>query len=362
MEPDTKTTPQNPVSEPNPEPVTTPPATAPSKNKLSRNTLIGIVVAVVLVVGIGAYAAYAYVQNMPANLLSSAIDNARAMKSLAAKFTLVSGTNPTMTFTGDVAFQQDNTNAKNGEVVLGVGSGEQRIGVNALSLDGSLYLKATNLEALSSLAAGMNGSSSPLDLSSLGSTLKTLDGQWYALSSDDIKSLAQTSGNNNVSGAVSPEDIKKVLDIYKQHQFIVVDKTYNDESIAGTNTAHFSVKDDKNTEVAFLQAVKAANLSTIKVTDQDITDARQSTDMNDTTIDIWIARDSRSFKQVKLNDTKKGEEAALTLTTSSTLPTFDSFQKPANTKPISDIFSGLFGLGGGAALSQEQLDALQQMQ
>lgn len=359
MEPDTKPASQTPDTAP--EPITTPPVPASSKKRLPRNTLIGIIVAIVLVAAIGAYVAYVYVQNMPANLLSSAIDNARAMKSLAAKFTLVSGTNPTVTFTGDVAFQQDSANAKNGEVILGIGSGEQRIGVNALSLDGSLYLKATNLEALSSLAANMSDTSSMLDLSGLGSTLKTLDGQWYSLSGDDIKSLAQTGGNNNVSGAVSPEDIKKVLDIYKQHQFIVIDKTYNDESIDGTNTAHFSVKEDKNAEVAFLQAVKAANLSTIKVTDQDITDAKQSTNSNDVTIEVWIARDSRSFKQVKLNDTKKGEEATLTLTTATSLPTFDSFQKPANTKPISDIFSQLFGLNS-ATLSQEQLDALQQMQ
>lgn len=338
--------------------MTATPAPMGGGKKMSKNAIIGIIAAVVVLAGAVAYGVYAYISNTPDNLLISAVDNLKDKKSLAASYKIVSGTEQNgVSFSGDVAVTTDPSNNKNGEIIMGLGTGDKRVAINALSLDSTLYLKASNAENLGTLLASFSADSSSLSSPEFAAALKNLDGQWFELKPSDIQSIAQSSGNDNVSGAVSPEDLKKVLDIYHQHPFIKSDKTYADQVVDGANSAHFSLKDDNNTEVAFLQAVKNANLSTIKVSDDDIAKAKAAPSTpTDGTVEVWIARDSHQFKQIKVTNTKKGEESAVTLTLMSSLPTFDKFEKPSSIKPISQLLTTLLG----PSISSEEFNALDQ--
>lgn len=357
--------PSAPSAMPTPAPQQSPagaptPMSQSSGKKMSKNAVIAIIVAVIVLAGAIAYGVYAYVSNTPDNLLQSAVDNLKDKKTLSATFKLVNGTEQSgVTFNGDFAATVDPANNKNGEIILGLGTGDKRVTINALSLDGTMYLKAGNAQNLGSLLATFSSDSASLSSPEFATALQNLNGQWFELNQSDVQSLAKTNGNDNVSGAVSPDDLKRVLDIYRQHPFIKADKTYADQVVNGANSAHFSLKDDVNTEVAFMQAVKDANLSTIKVTDDDIAKAKASTSTSaDTTIEVWVARDSRQFTQLKMTDSKKGEESAVTLTLSNTNPTFDTFTKPTNTKPISQLFTVLLG----STLSPAEIDAMQQSQ
>lgn len=365
MNPDQQPVAPNPQPQP---PAPQPQMTAPAPmggptpmsggKKMSKSAIIGILAAVVVLAGAVAYGVYAYISNTPDNLLLSAVDNLKDKKSLAASYKIVNGTEQNgVTLSGDIAAATDPSNSKNGEAIVGFGSGAKRVAINALSLNGSLYLKAVNAENLGDLLAAFGSSNNALTSPAFAAELKNLDGQWFEMNATDVQSIAQSSGNSNVSGAVSPEDLKKVMDLYHQHPFIKADKTYADQVVDGANSAHFSVKNDPNTEVAFLQAVKDANLSTIKVTDDDIAKAKAApSTISDGSIEIWVARDSRQFKQIKITNTKKGEESAVTLTLMSSLPTFDKFEKPSGVKPISQLFTTLLG----PSISPSELNALEE--
>ncbi len=351
MNPDMQQQPGAPA--PAPQPMATPPSPAPmgggqpmpmAGKPANKNMMMGIIIGAVVVVAAIAWGVYAYVSNTPESMLQSAVQNISGEKTMAATLKIVSGTgNSKSTFTGDVAVAVDPKNEKNGEVILGIGSGDQRIGLSVLSLDESFYLKGTELERLGALFGALNAGASPSDVAELSTAFKNLNGQWFVMTKEEIQQVAQSSGTDSVSGAVSPAEIKKMLEIYTQHPFIVSDKVFADETVDGSNSAHFSLKVDKDKEVAFLQAVKAANLTTITVTDQDIAEAKSATQTADSTIEVWIARDSKKFKQIRIANTKAGEETDITLTLTGKLPTFDKFEKPAGAKPIAQLMNALLG-------------------
>jgi len=306
--------------------------------KMNKNMMIGIIIAVLLVAAGAAYGVYAYVSNLPDNLMKSAVNNIKDSKTLGGTFKVVSGaSNASITLNGDFALNTDPSNAKNAEAIIGIGTGSARVGITALGLNDVSYLKFSNLESFDSILSAY------LPSGSLPATFKNLDDQWFSLTQDDFKTITQAAGgNSNVSG-VSAEDLKKVLSIYDQHPLIKADKTYADEVIDGSNSAHFNLKADKNESVAFLQAVKDAKLSTITVTDADIANAKNSTAAATSTLDVWISRDTKQFKQVRLVDTEKDNPIDITLTLTNKLPTFDKFEKPAGARSLTDLYTLLLG-------------------
>jgi uncharacterized protein YpmB len=360
MNPDSQQQPVAPA--PNPQPMQPAPTPGPMSSSpmggqmpmaggKNKNMLIGIIVVAVIVVAAAAWGVYAYISNTPDNLMRSAVQNIQQEKSFAATFKATGGTGGTsVTFSGDVAASTDTANDKNGEVIVGFGTGDQRVSLSMMSLDESLYFKGTSLESLgpvlASMAAQSGGNSSALSSPEFTAMLKHLNNQWFVLTKDEVQSVAQSSGNDSVSGAVSPADVKKALDIYNQHSFIVPDKTFPDEVVDGANSAHFNLKVDKDKQVAFMQAVKDANLSTIKFTDSDIAKAKNAIVANNdgmSQIEVWVARDSKKFKQFRVANTKQGEEMSVTLTLTGKLPTFDKFEKPADAKPVSQLMTLLLG-------------------
>lgn len=339
-----------------PEEVTTPQPTAPAapaeqpmppvvgSKKSKTGLIVGIVVAVLVVVAAIAVGVWIYVTNTPDYLLQGAVTKLSKSESVAGKFTLQNGTASNgMTITGDMALKGDSKNTKNGELIVGLGTGSTRVGLNVLTVDDTLYLKGTTLDHLGALLKTFSPTeAAQFNTTEFKSFLKQLNGQWFSVSPDEMQSLT-SSGSVTVTGTDASE-IPKVLDIYQKHAFIKSDKTFADEKIEGVNSMHFNIKVDKATYVEFLEALKAANLKSFKITDADITEARnKGVDTTTTSVDIWIGRDTKAFTQVRLNNTKKNEEMALTFTFAGTLPTFDKFEEPADTKSITELFMALFG-------------------
>jgi hypothetical protein len=374
MEPQQPSTqPENPV--PTPAPVTpptppvtpTPPTETPSgqlggtvvggasaapvagggmfKNK---NILLAIVVGALLVLGGGAYAVYAYVTNTPDYLLNQATNQFwKNENAMAAKLKISTSQGGTaMTFNGDFAFQVDPSNTKNGQAVIGLGTGSSRVTVTAEVFDETLYFKLGSLQNLGSLAQSFGGDASAI----YGSTefltaVSRLNDKWFSLSKEELKALAkETSSDAPVSGSVSADDIKQLLAIYNKHPFMKPDKVYADQVIDGVSSAHFNLKVDKDQLKAFLTELKAANLKTFPVTDADIKEAETTKETSsEASIDFWVARDTKKLKQIEVSGTEAGSTTKITVTFVTNLPKLDKIEKPANALPLSKLMETLLG-------------------
>jgi|GEM_PF-5855359 len=353
---------QKPVVTPAPTSVVTPPTAVPQPNvptprkKINKNIIIGIVVGAVVLVGIIGWAVYAAISNSPDNLMKAAVQNLVNEKQLAGAMKIQTGAaDAPTTVTGDFAFAVDPANDKNAQVTFGLGSDDKRFGLHALVLDKTAYLKVSKVENLGTLF----GDSEP-SASGVAEMFKAINDQWFELSEQDVQSLASTTGGTAtpVAGA-STADLKRVTEIYGQYSFIKADQIFADEVVDGANSAHFSLRLDRDQYVKFMQAVKAANLETVKIADKDIEDAKKEQERpTDGSVELWIARDSKKFKQLRVVNTAKGEESTITVTFTGTMPQLEKYEKPAGAKSISELMTMLFG----GSMNTEELNALQNSQ
>lgn len=323
----------------------------PSKKKA---IIIGIVVAILLLAGV-AYGVYAYVVNTPQNLLNTALTNLAGQKAYAGEMKYTQGTGQKATNgSGSFAFETDPTNSKNWQGSITLGASDKSFGIKALALDTTTYLKASNLENLFALFGGLDTGTE--SFAAMASFFKSIDNQWIELSQSDMQTIAQSSGSDSGIGVPSGTDMQKVFTTYSQHPFLVPYTVYKDEVAGGSNSAHFSVKFDKPQYIAFLQALKSANLKTVPVTDADISKAKSQPDtIQDGTVEVWVSRDTKKFTQVRMTDTKKDEESAYTITLDTKLPTFEPFQKPAGAKSFTSLLDSLVQ----PSLNQDELNALE---
>lgn len=324
------------------------PAAAPTTGgaKKKKGLIIGVVISVIVVaVGVG-IGIWMYMQNTPDSLMKAAVENIGKEKALAANFTAINGTGQSATtLTGNVAWTTDSANANNGELMFNINANGSNIGVSLLSLGSNLYLKATGMQNLASLLASSEGMEvSEEMLAQYESILSMIDDQWLSVASSELQSVAGTNGASNVNNLPKQAELAKLAEIYGQNQFIVTDKVYSDEVIEGANCAHFSIKFDSAKYVAFLQAVKNANLSSFTVTDQNIADAKNNASpFANMSVEAWITRDTKKFKQIKLTDTSSSNPSTLTATFTSTLPSFDKFEVPAGAMTLNDLMLELMG-------------------
>lgn len=357
---------QSPNSAPPQQPPTPPAPSAPEsqavvtgKKSNKMPLIIGIIIAAVIAVGGIAYGVYAYITNTPDYMLSKATDqivnSANNANAMAATFKLTSGTDSTgVNVSGDIAVQSDPANKNNSEVIVGVGSGSSRVVLSAMAVDSSLYIRGTSLANLGNLIGTFDSASATTyNSAEFKSAMQNLENVWFSLSKSDLQDFAPATGSTAVTDTPTPQDIKRVMDIYNKHHIFKADKTFADETIAGVSTAHFNLKVDANELSAFLTDLKNANIKSITVTDQDIKDAQtDATNFSkDTAVDVWISRSTQQFKQIKIASLQKGSEGALTVTLSGQLPKFDKIEKPANAKPFSELFTTL--LGPAASLMQQ---------
>lgn len=344
MQPNTSqpTQPQAPVSEaPAPGPAPTQKITTGGK-KSKKNLIIGgVVVAILLVAGV-AYGVYAYVTNTPDYLLSTSLDKISKETAIAAKFKFQTGTEATgSSVSGDFAVRTDDA-AKAGEAVIGIGSGSSRVAVDAMAFEDAMFIRMSGLANLGALSKSLGSDQSALfDTAEFKAALKNVENQWYKLDKETLKTFA----SENTGDSLKVDDLKRVVDIYNKHRFFKSQQAFADETIDGEATGHFNITMDKPAYKAFLVELKAANLSSVKVTDQDITNSdKDADDFNkNSSVEFWVTRSQKKLKQLKITDKSASSPSAVTLTFVTNLPTFPKLEKPTNAKPASDLITTLLG-------------------
>jgi uncharacterized protein YpmB len=332
---------------------------APKKGKKPM-IIAGIIVVLLVVILGGVAAAYYQVMNKPQNVLDKALLNSfDAGKTASMNFEGAVDIKPkgsdtiSTTFTGG-------TDAKTGAFKLNakVDATVTTVNVDVLSADGStLYLRVSGLDGVASLL-GLDSTSAaddPLGLESvIAPLISSLNNQWIEVNSSMLKQLTGT--DTSVTTKLSDSDRQKLGDAYKKNKFIVVSKTLKDETIKDKSSKHYQVTVDKDRLKGFVTAVKAANISSLKITSDDLDAFNKSADKYDFSkypVDVWIAKDSKMIDQISFSASSNGTSASVRVTV-------DDYNKsvkvtaPANAKSLLDIISNLLSGTGGT----EDLDSL----
>ncbi len=322
-----------------PEAVTPAPVEPTIGGRKKKTGLVVSIIIILLVIAAGVgFGVYYYLTNTPENLMKAAVNNLSKQNTVSAQYELAGDS---VLVSGGFAYTSDSSNTNNSEVIFSVDVDDISVDARALSLGNDLYIKASGLGSLGSIVASMSGTTDADVIAQYVALFETLDNRWISITADEIGSMIST--DTSVEGVPTKAELDRVVSIYNKHTFIKADTVYSDETVDSSNCAHFSIMFDKAQAVAFLQELQDANLADITVTDDNITELQNSDMAIDGTVDLWIARDSKTFKKIVVDSTAEDAMGSLTLTFTSATPSFDAFTAPSSASSITDILTEIYG-------------------
>jgi hypothetical protein len=309
----------------------------PKKSK-KLPLIIGIIVALVVVLLGASAAAYYVVMNKPQNVLNMALVNfVDAEKAKTVSFdgsvdiTPKDGGTMGTTFKGAAGEKGEFTLTGEADAMV------TTVSYDMLSADGkSLYFRLGGLDGLAELL-GTGGDENPYAFAA--PIVAGLNNQWIQVNQSMIEQL--TGSATQVNGEFSDADRQKLVDAYKKHQFLVVEKTLKDEDIKGVASKHFQVIIEKDKLKTFASEVKNAKIEAIKLSDTDLKNFNKEVDktnFKDYPVDVWISKADKMIKQVSMSASMDGDQLAMRLT-------FDKYNEPVKveapkeSKSVLEIFS-----------------------
>jgi len=299
----------------------------PKKSK--KPMLIAIIAVAVVCILLGASAAaYYVVMNKPQNVLNTALVNEFSK-----------GKVNSVNFEGNIDYKPKGSNtvsttftgASNNDgaftVSAKVDAVVTTIKVDLESADGkSYYLRLGGLDGVDKLL-GMGGASE------MAPAIAGINNQWLEITQGMLKQLTGT--DTDVSTKLSDADRQKLADAYKKNQFLVVSKTLKDENIKGKSSRHYQVTIDKTKLKNFAAAVKAANISSLKMTGDNLKSFNEEADKTDFgkyPVDVWVSKSDKLINQVAFQGTDQGNTYSLRFT-------ITDFNKPVTVQPPKDAKS-----------------------
>ncbi len=331
-------------------PSTPPPSTADSmsmggaagmaaapKPKRKKLMMLAIIVIAAVVVLLGAAAsAYYYVINKPQNVLGMALQNSFSDKITSVAFDGQVQVKPKDSTVLSASFAGKGNQSGAFDISGTADAVITKVTFDARSLDGSTYyVKVGGLAGLPELLAASGDSTA----TALAPLINTVDNQWIEINQSIIKQF--TGSDTSINTKLSASDRQKIYDAYKKNQFLTVQKTLATETIKGQASYHYQVVADATKLKAFVAAIKSANLSIGKLTQDDIASINKQIDsahLSKYPFDVWISKGNRYIDQVGFNVASDGDTATLKMAL------FDynksvTVVKPANSKSLLEIIS-----------------------
>lgn len=313
------------------------PAVAPAAGKPKRKKLMIALVIIVtlLILGAGAAAAYVgyVVPNKPKYVLARALGNTvTASKLHSASFDgsfEVRDPEGGQTFSG-IFDGKTGDKAFDGKVTLD--AGVTKIGVNMLTVDGKdMYLKVSGLDGVPELLNQMGG-----EATQYAPLVQSFNNQWFVINESLIKASGVAELTEDDYG-LSDADAKKVETAYRNHLFMEVTKTYEDQDVHGTPSFHYQAKVNEAELEAFLKEVKAQNIKNLKITDEQIADVKKAK-LGAYPVEVWIAKDTRIINKVAFDVEESGSAIHFEV------GIFDfnkqlSVEKPADAKSLLELLA-----------------------
>lgn len=331
---------------------------APKKSK-KVPLIVGIIIAVVVILLGASAAAYYVVINKPQNVLNMALINTfSADKVSSASFDGSLEVKPK----GGTAFNATFNGAMNDQGAFNLHGDFDAmvttIKLDMLSADGkTFYLRLGGLEGLPELL-GETGSSGA---SAISPIISGLNNQWIQINQSMINQL--TGDDTSVSTKLSADDRKKLTNAYKEHRFLVVDKTLKDETVKGTKSHHYQIVIDKTELKGFAAAVKASNITGMKISAGSLREFNKEVDkanFKKYPVDVWVSKGDKMINQVGFAVTESnGDRTTVRLT-------IDKYNQPVhvttpkNAKSLLEAMSLLLG-GFSNSANQELTPQLEEL-
>jgi hypothetical protein len=332
----------------------TPTPTPGPRKKLTMPILVGIIVAAAIVIlgGGGASAYFLWYQN-PDKVVFDSFSHLSNVKTIDATGTL------NITQNGDTYganFEVKGNQNLESEVDLGVnvkasGSTYDVKGGLITDKDGNIYVKVNDVQKLLQQVAGADSASQIMNY--YGDIVKEVDGQWIKISSDDLKSVDESYGDQQscVTDAVKALNDDKseqqaMGKLFESNRFITVGKSLGSKSIKGTDSLGYELGFDKTKAVAYFKALadtkfgKAlkdcdSSYDFAKVSESDFEDSSKST----STVSIWVSKFGHELTELSLTakDSEKSTDGSLVID-----PVFNksvSVSVPTGAKSLKDVYA-----------------------
>lgn len=348
------------ATEPSPviAPVIPPASTSKFGSKKKLGIIAGIVAVIVLLAAGGAGAYFGLVlPNQPQKITQDALVNTADSQSLqSTKFEgeigisggqvadVVSG----IQFEGGTSMKD-----KSFDLKLNVNTVVTKITLDARAVDDkSLFVKLSGLKGLDTLLGSYLGGD-PSASAQYGAIIAQVNEQWFEI---DEALLGQVPGADSIKGdnSLSSEDAQKIGDIYKNHQFLQIDKRLDDQDIHGVSSYHVQVTVKKDELKAFLGEVKSANISAVQIQQSDI-DSLDKVDFSKYPFDLWVGKKDRIITQVSTTIENEGTTYKVRVALKDINQPI-TVEKPTDTKSILELLGGLSpSLGGGAGATSPLL-------
>ena len=317
-----------------------------SGGKKKLFVVLAIIATILLLVG-GSAAAYflVYLPNKPENVLAQALYNTASRSEVkSAKFdgTLkVSGENLPEKL-GDIDLNA--SMAQNGDFDLSISTdldGATLTGEVRAIGENDTYLKINGLKNIDKIIKSLNldNADSKETLSLISPLFGKLDDQWIKIdqTSDQI-----TGGATNTLDVLdlSKEDADKVAQAYLDNPVIQITEVMADEDVNGEDSFHYKTTINKDNYVAFLNAIKDANIEKLKV-DQSEIEVIKDQDFSKLNLEIWVKKSDKTINQIKVSGTEDNVNIEFRLAITNINEDI-KIEVPEGAKTIEEIFSSSF--------------------
>ncbi|HJQ08059.1 MAG TPA: hypothetical protein VJ836_01105 [Candidatus Saccharimonadales bacterium] len=331
--------------------------TSPTASRKKLWILGGIVTLIVmLLLGAGAAAYFGYyAANKPQNILGMALANEFDKRKIQSEHFEgrmdITGKQDSddMTFSGTFSGAATQEGALDLNVSVDVMV--SRLILDVRSADGkSYFLKVSGLTGLPEI---MGLGDSPEVTQLYAPILAAINNQWFEINESLIKEM--TGGGTTLTDA----DRQKIVDAYKQHQFLVVKEKMADEEIQGRDSYHLKVGIDEAILYNFVVALKDAKLESIKLDNDNVKSFKEALDKNtlDKYIaDVWITKAEKFISQVALKFDEKDMSGEIRYTVKEHNKPV-KVEKPEGAKSVLELMSQLYG-GNTEDLLKPQQGAL----
>lgn len=329
------------------------PSNVPSQEAMAqaapkqKKTLMIIVVALVILVALGSFFAYATIANSPESRLSKALINLRDAQSLTTKLAadIDDGEGTTITMNGEasVLFEpvQMSFSAEL-DVLL------TRIGAEVMYVDGNYYVKVDGLAGLEDLLglylgtsglAGSSGGAVPSELGtvadSISEIVSELDGQWIEIQG----SVAREAGFE--LDAVLSTVQSNYRNLSNIENALTINQVYGDETLDGVDTLKLEIGLDP----ASAQQLLVDVFSGITIGDQTLTREEAQKELEDVfdnynaqtdVFQVWIDKSNNQIVQMQVTVGEGTNDQVITLQMSN-YNSVEQRSAPENPKTLLEV-------------------------
>jgi len=300
------------------------PASAAKPVKKRRRWFMGIpVLIVVLLAALFATYTQYYLPSRPVNIVKQSLvnslynNNINSLQFNSSFSMTTKSNNQTFSGTASGAYGRGGKFDAN----ISIDAVVANLTISVASTNGhELYVKVGGLNGLSQLM-GLAQSSGVAGASSLGTVFSTINNQWFVVNQSLLQSIessakSDTSSNFNV-GNLTQAEANTIGNLYHEHPFLTVQKSYPTATIDGQSSYHYQVVINPGTLKSFVAGVQSAKLKDVTIDETSIASIDNTinkANFNKYPFDIWIDKSNKIVDQLSLAGDSSGDPYTITLT------------------------------------------------